>query len=438
MPTGDIARTIDERISAASELLRAHHFVAAEKEFLQLLEVLPSSDLERFNQINSQLLQLYIETKQEKKLRSVLADTQLISHHSSRSSSFSLSSHIDTLLRNGFFPEALHLATRLFPHLDWEKRPLPTPTSPRDNVRVCNPRMYSTSEHLPTFNLRRWTETCNANGIPEQAEILFEEFIRMANETGKHQTKQYALLVSLAANQSAELDHFALAEKYFECAFVAFAAFDQSSCIQLITVSETLLRKNVDLCSRFLARLFPFLKDSVRKCSLKLELAQEFAVHNREIEAMQLAREVDEAIETCIHNPVVKEAYRKHIDVELLSAPITKKGSLLLDRLFQFPKATNYELGVREFNDWSVLSALIWHAVGSGSFEEERELLDLKLQLLNDTETQTLTRKVTVLRRLAVVTRAINSADESIAQDFEEKAHSLNRMLRETRGCWVG
>lgn len=434
MQSSHDAHALNRITATAFDLKRERKFAESEVEFKKALELVPSADSTRVYEISAALLQIYAETKQDEKLRSFLADTQFVSFYTSRRGAQYSSAIINTWLKQEFYSEARELAAQLLPNLEWDK-PLPKSNASSPGYRSCG--IARASERVPSYNLRIWSATCNENGKPEEAEKLFDECIESAAKAGKEQTEQYVLINSLAAIQSIMLEHFDKVEAYFESAFAAGCHLHKPPFWELFSAAQRLLPKNLDLASKFFIRLFPYSQDKVYEVSLKLDLARELAKHNQEVRAKQLAVEVDQVIRKSIKNEFVEAAYSKHINAQLLAAPVGASETLLIDRLIWFPRATSYENGIREIDDWSVLTALGWNASKVGDLQQEEKILDMKLKLLNDSETQSMVRKVHIYKKLAQLARIGEPVRETIAKDYEEKALAMNKELKENRGCWV-
>ena len=428
------SNVLNKITAAAFDLKRERKFAESEVEFKKALELVPSADSTRVYEISAALLQIYAETKQHEKLRSFLADTQFVSFYTSRRGAQYSSAIVNTLLKQEYYSEARELATLLLPNLEWDEPVLQRNLSSPGH-RICG--SARASEWLPSFNLRVWSATCNENGKAEEAERLFDECIKAALNAGKERTEQYVLINSLAAIQSIDLEHFDKVDAYFETAIAAGGHLEKPPYWELISATQRLLPKNLGLASKFFTRLFPYSQDKVHEISLKLDLAKEFARHDQEDKAKQLAVEVDQVIRSCIRDKSVEAAYREHVSDKLLAGPLKANQTMLIDRLIWFPRATSCENGVREINDWTLLTTLEWNASKTGDWKLEEKLLEMKLRLLNDSETQSLVRKVHIYKKLAQLARVYEPARETIARDYEEKALTLNKELKETRGCWV-
>jgi hypothetical protein len=426
---------LNRLIQSAEELHKQRKYTSAEEKYKAALDLPSLRTSSRFHELNALLSRLYAETNQTDKLHSVLNDQELIAFFTSKAGSQCSSAIINTWLKAGYYAEARKLAVQLMPNLQWvpeQRKPVVNPYGGRS----CGGGRTA-SEWIPSYNLRVWSETCNANGKPEEAERLFDECIDTAVKTRNQHTEQYVLITSLAAIQSLQLEHFEKVNSYFETAFTAGKDMVKPPYWELFSAAQKLLPKNLDMASRFYDKLLPYAQDKVYELTIKLDLATAFAKHKQIERAKSLAHEVDKEIRSDIKASAVETEYDKYIHDILNEELVDAKVTALLEKLNWFPRAAYYENGFREISDLTVLRALQWNATRTGDSAHEQNLLKMELDLLGDTVTRTLVRKVHIYKRLAQLERNITPESEDIAADFEEKAKRLNQELKETRGSWV-
>lgn len=434
MPNNRDPNELSRVISAAEDLHKQKKYAAAEAEYKRAFKLVPSYASSRANELNARLLRLYAESKQKDRLHLFLGDKQSLSFFTSREGAQFSSAIINTWLKEGYYVEARQFAVQLLPNLQWLDEPC-SPIINQPGVRSCG--IHKSSESVPSYNLRVWSETCNTNGKPEEAEKLFDACIKSAIDAQKEHTEQYVLICSLAAIESVKLDHFDKVNVYFETAFAAGKDMEKPPFWELFSAAQRLLPKNLEMASTLFTKLFPYSQDKVYELTLKLDLASEFAKHNQKEKAKQLASEVDSEIRNCIDSEAVAAEYKKYVNDKVLAAPVVEREKVLIDRLIWFPRAGYFENGVREISSLTVLRALQWDAIKTADFAREKNLLKMELDLLVDSETQTQARKVYIYKKLAQLVRLIDPKNETVAADYEDKARTLNKDLKENRGCYV-